>query len=332
MNAFSDVDCMGVSVDGRVIFLNIEVSEKCKFSQTQYQINGVLWYSFESAVGYDDLYDETVHGIKRYGRNWNLECRIKAQDTLWVEPGAEGNRVEEDFIFETDIKFDLNMFYDDDFLQPYNGSVDIGIESLEDQRVYIRASSQYLNDEALPFMLHIKSCFAKTYQILPDGSEVLMTVATDGPGYDVREMITDGCRADNPFASRNIQIKGSRTEWNNDEVLTLSNDQFQVDLWNPVGNTADNVIIYRFECTAVACEKDAFLTHNQNSVCKLNQDICPNRYDNLFQPSTRNSKTQYSRTQVFTFGDSITVNMKEGKSGSLQIISNMFIFSMLSVL
>jgi hypothetical protein len=54
--------------------------------------------------------------------------------------------------------------------------------SLEDQRVYIRASSQYLNDEALPFMLHIKSCFAKTYQILPDGSEVLMTVATDGPG------------------------------------------------------------------------------------------------------------------------------------------------------
>jgi hypothetical protein len=52
----------------------------------------------------------------------------KAQDTLWVEPGAEGNRVEEDFIFETDIKFDLNMFYDDDFLQPYNGSVDIGIE------------------------------------------------------------------------------------------------------------------------------------------------------------------------------------------------------------
>ena len=62
--------------------------------------------------------------------------------------------------------------------------------------------------------------------------------------YDVREMITDGCRADNPFASRNIQIKGSRTEWNNDEVLTLSNDQFQVDLWNPVGNTADNVIIY----------------------------------------------------------------------------------------
>jgi hypothetical protein len=77
MNAFSDVDCMGVSVDGRVIFLNIEVSEKCKFSQTQYQINGVLWYSFESAVGYDDLYDETVHGIKRYGRNWNLECRIK---------------------------------------------------------------------------------------------------------------------------------------------------------------------------------------------------------------------------------------------------------------
>jgi hypothetical protein len=79
MDATPETDCMGVEKDGRIIFTDIRESENCHFTQSEQIADGVIWYSFKSSVGYDDLYDETTDGIKRYGRNWNLECRIKGR-------------------------------------------------------------------------------------------------------------------------------------------------------------------------------------------------------------------------------------------------------------
>ena len=53
-------------------------------------------------------------------------------------------------------------------------------------------------------------------------------------------------------------MREARVEWADPTTRTFTNDQFQANLWEPVGATTDDVIVYRFECDIVICQLDGF--------------------------------------------------------------------------
>ena len=63
-----------------------------------------------------------------------------------MQPGADGQRIEEDLNDEIELNFEIEMFYDPEFTQPYNQSVDIGWGSIQDSKIYIKAEAEMSND------------------------------------------------------------------------------------------------------------------------------------------------------------------------------------------
>ena len=69
-------------------------------------------------VGYDDLTDIDPLGnevVLRYGKHWNLQCRVMLEDTLTVNPLVDGIHVEEVHTESTTLPFKLSIFSDDTF-------------------------------------------------------------------------------------------------------------------------------------------------------------------------------------------------------------------------
>lgn len=113
-----------------------------------------MWYIQSFVVGYDDLtFDQNPNIIFRYGRSWHLQCRIRASNTLFVEPGLHVNQTN---AIETDTDFSLNVFNNPEYTQPYTEAITVGTENLQKQTVYVQAESSIASDSG--FMLHLKEC------------------------------------------------------------------------------------------------------------------------------------------------------------------------------
>ena len=182
---FGGSSCVGVNDgEGNVRFTNIVEDENCDFTLSRETDEaGTLWYTQSFSVGYDDLTDPDYPLLVfRYGRNWNMECRIKASDTLYVEPGAEGDRAEEDTIIEEEVTFAMGVYYDPEFTRPFTNNIDIGVESDEDQTVYIKGEAFMQNGG--DYMLHMKEC--KVNHFLNGEIVQESTMMSDGclRGYD----------------------------------------------------------------------------------------------------------------------------------------------------
>ena len=92
--------------------------------------------------------------VKRYGKSWAVNCRIKASDTGFVNPSADGAYDEEEIEIETHVPLSIEMFEDANFQIPFEHTVDISHDSLEGQRVYVQVKANM--EENSNGMIHVK--------------------------------------------------------------------------------------------------------------------------------------------------------------------------------
>jgi hypothetical protein len=307
---FQESSCVGTVTGGNVQFTVQMGDANCGMTlANETDEAGVLWYTQSFVVGYDDYVEDSPWGevIKRYGMHYNMQCRISASDTLWVEPGADGDRNEQDMIDETEVEFDLKMYSNDQFTDEIvngeEGFVDIGVDSQASQVIYVQAESQLPND--MDFVVHLKQCRINTYKV---DETTGITEQLDEPVI----MMVDGCLSgyDDTFINDNFAQNGSRVEWSNALVKTIDRDQYRVDLWEIPSLEANTKAIYDFECDIVLCEIAGFRSGSE--VCKLNTQ-CENRYDNLnrfARPVQKDGKA--TRTNVFKQKFGLNVNFVEG--------------------
>ena len=87
--------------------------DQCSFGASTYDmVNGTKYEIYRFAVGYDDMiqqdpFNNTV--VKRYGKHWNLGCRIKSSDipiTLPIDGSGEHNSDQADPI---DVDYDFSL-------------------------------------------------------------------------------------------------------------------------------------------------------------------------------------------------------------------------------
>ena len=201
---FQSSGCVGTVIGGNVRF-DVQMGDtNCGMTlASETDEAGVLWYTQSFVVGYDDYTQDSSWGpvVKRYGMHYNMQCRISASETLWVEPGAEGDRDEEDIIDDTEVEFELNMYSNDQFTDKIangeEGFVDIGVDSQASQVIYVQAETKLPND--MDFAVHLKQCRINTYKI----DEI--TGKTEQLAEPV-VMMVDGCLTgyDNDFIEENF--------------------------------------------------------------------------------------------------------------------------------
>ena len=167
MNAINDGECIGQKDGyGNVIYRNVVNNDKCQFTANHTDSHGVLFYTQTFVVGYDDLvlemFPDEPPVIKRYGQNWNFNCRIRASDTKYLYPGAEGLRDENEYNVDLDIDFNLEMFskptFQPEHIFEHGGMIDIGVNSDEKQVIYVQANANIKSGDLADYMLHIKEC------------------------------------------------------------------------------------------------------------------------------------------------------------------------------
>ena len=201
VNIFNSVEdqCVGVKENGLVVFRDIVESDKCKFTDgIEVDDADVLWYTKSVVIGYDDLTDTDSWGNKaifRYGRNWHLKCRMKASDTLYVQPGAEGDRDEIEVVKDAEVDFDMKIYKDNTFKTEFDGPVDIGVLSNEDQAVYVKARGAYQSED---YAFHFEKCEITRH--IEDTRNTTKTRELDPP----KLMMSKGCLVgyDNQFVDR----------------------------------------------------------------------------------------------------------------------------------
>ena len=68
----------------------IDGQDYCDLGEPDFLIeDDIKWELFEFSVGFDDLIDKDPVGntiIKRYGKHWNLGCKVKVSDVVTVAP------------------------------------------------------------------------------------------------------------------------------------------------------------------------------------------------------------------------------------------------------
>ena len=166
---------------------------------------GIPFYNQKFVIGFDDLLDYKPNGdpvYKRRGKNWIVNCRVKAWEVGFVNPGADGERDELEVEIETPLPLTIEMFRDDTFQTPFaNGdTVDIGGNSLEEQTIYVQVAIPIdeVDEERL---IHIKHCKIneKKYNTTED----------DWVNIDYTfDFVVDGCLLDQSnFISNNFGKK-----------------------------------------------------------------------------------------------------------------------------
>ena len=322
MNAINDGECIGQKDGyGNVIYRNVVNNTRCEFSVShEIDSQGVLFYTQTFVVGYDDLvlemFPDEPPVIKRYGQNWNFNCRIRASDTQYVYPGAEGERDLNEYNADLDIDFNLEMFTEPTFQPEYifedGGMIDIGVNSDEKQVIYVQAKANIKSGDSADYMLHIKEC------------KVERTEKINGVEHQLNPLVflIDGCMAPgNNFVENTFKIKPSRVQWNDDnDEKTVVVDQFTADLWDPEVNIDPSIEeqSYRFKCDLVVCQIDSFQRNSEdlhyNSICR--HDQC-SRYNNLFTNGRYNRNwrnEKYGRSDVFQAEGGLKVNiLKDGE-------------------
>jgi len=290
---FDKVDCRGVvdPIDGVVRFTDVQNGQNdCFFTNMGLDVDEieVPYYIQKFVIGYDDLVDWKPSGqpaYKRYGKNWIVNCRIKAWDTGYVNPAAQGERDELEIITETEIVFKFEMFRDDLFTVPFDDgdSVDIGADSIEDQAIFVQATAEIANPE-MDYMLHLKYC--KVRELTQNQTTTQWSVVADEFDFMV-----DGCLSSLSFVANNFVAQPTRVQWADANEKTYILDQFKVDLWEPISGS-DEIQIF-LECTMVLCSVPAFAQPAAaESICKLPENSCQDRYDNLQSSIVRRSATR----------------------------------------
>jgi len=195
-------------------------------------------------------------------------------DTLWVRPGAEGEFGQEDLEGETKINFRMEMFEDDTFLIPFNGTIDIGDDSMDGKQVFVQVSADVSSENAI---LHLKGC------------EAIKQGCNGSNCVDIENLyifITDGCLNNETEEVKILfQQKNTRVLWTDETTSTFTLDQFSYNPLQQKGDDRFEGVRVQLKCQAVGCQKDQF-SSSSSGLCQLN-DNCADRYDNLL--STRRS-------------------------------------------
>lgn len=161
----------------------------------------VPYYIQKFVIGYDDLVDWKPSGkpaVFRYGKNWIVNCRIKAWNTGYVNPAAQGERDELEIITETEIEFKFEIFRDDLFTISFADGdvVDIGADSMENQTIYVQAQAEIANP-GFDFMLHFKFC--RVQELVQNATTAQWDIVADEFDFMI-----DGCMSTLQFISNNF--------------------------------------------------------------------------------------------------------------------------------
>merc|ERR1712227_87149 len=271
---FETSSCVGEEQDGIVKF-EVQNSTECPFdSMKMVEEGGEWWYTVTAVFGFDDLL--VGDAAAQRGKAYKATCKIAAMDTLWVMPGAEGDFGQEDLESETKIDFRMEMFEDDTFLIPFNGTIDIGDGSMDGRQVFVQVTADVSSENAI---LHLKGCEA-------------IKQGWDGSKWVLIEnqyvFISDGC-LNNDIDEVNVlfEQKTKRVQWTDETTSTFTLDQFAyIPLQQKLEDGFEGVKV-KLMCQAVGCQKDQFSSSSSGfELCQLNNN-CANRYDNLL--STRRS-------------------------------------------
>merc|ERR1719334_732288 len=290
---FDETECRGVEdpETGLVKFDGVKNGENdCYFTNIGLDVDEieVPYYVQKFVIGYDDLVDFKPNGspvYKRYGKNWIVNCRIKAWDTGYVNPGATGERDEKEIITQTEIDFKFEMFRDDTFTTLFSDgdTLDIGADSIEDQFIFVQAEAEIANPN-MDMAMHLKYC--KVQEIVQSKVTLQWDIVADEFDFMV-----DGCLSTLPFIQNNFDQKASRVQWADPDEKTYVIDQFKVDLWDPQIDDAEEIKVF-FECTMTLCSLPAFTQPAvDQSMCRLPADACTDRYDNLQAQARRRRST-----------------------------------------
>ena len=182
----------------------------------QFDDQGVPFYVQSVVIGYDDLAFTDPNGnlqVAKYGASTKLHCRISAFDTLFVNPGADGDRDDREEIKDTKVNFSIGMYSEPTFTKPFkNGDiVDISPDAV-DPRIYIQLEADVQNEDNLN-MIHVKQCKYTTY-----------ANATGEWVQDANEysFLVNGCMIEDPFIQYFYSQKDTRTQWSNDQIPTYA--------------------------------------------------------------------------------------------------------------
>jgi len=243
VTVFGTSRCEGNEDGDSVVFENvIDGHHYCDLGKPTFEINnGTKWETFEFAVGFDDLVDVDPLGnqiVKRYGKYWNLGCRVKITDTLGANiTDASGESVttspESE---ETELSFSLKAYRKSDYTGELPEVIDISEDSEESAKIYIEASVN-----SAVHNLHIHECVVKVKRTTND-------VLTYRQGFVV---IEDGCLSTyNDFVEKHFNMS---------EVRDFSSemrkrDQFEVDLWDYVDDVGEETTM-TIDCFLSACRE-----------------------------------------------------------------------------
>lgn len=93
-----------------------------------------------------------------------------------------------------------------------------------------------------------------------------------------------------------LDINPIRVEWTNSMEKSFNYDQFKVDLWMST-ETADFTRV-QIACQLVACEVNSFNQAVESSMCKLPDDRCTDRYQNLYQNANTKGRVEVERSNT----------------------------------
>jgi len=301
VDLFQSSECVGEVNDEKVYFNDIKNGAGgCSFTNLGMEVDedGVPFYTQKFVVGYDDLVDTMTGGgivVKRFGKNYIVNCRIRAWDTLWVDPGAEGEREDPEFIADTQVGFELKMYSDPQFETPVEGLVNLGKdETVEDTTIYVEAKAN-IDGSTGDFLIHLKRCNVgvTVRDIIDLENEQFGDWKMTDNEYD---FLIDGMLTTDQFTTRNMEIKDKRVEWSDESTRTYTIDQFKVDLWQAAeiekGKQQSQL---RITCEMVACELAAFDSDAENAICTVADGVT--RYNNLLSP-VRSARRSYGGSKI----------------------------------
>ena len=112
---------------------------------------GIPYYTQSFVIGFDDLVEHIPGNppvVKQNGKNWKVNCRIKASDTGFVNPRADGPYDEHEYQIETHVPISIEIYEDPNFQTPLDHPINIS------QQVYVQVKANV--EENINAMIHIK--------------------------------------------------------------------------------------------------------------------------------------------------------------------------------
>jgi len=290
---FQDSLCEGSEEDGKVVFEVTNNTNGCVFPEMTEIIDdkGMEWYSLTVVFGFDDLMRGS--GCYRRGKSYVSTCSIRASDTLWVRPGAEGDWNQIELEDETEVGFEIEMYNDSTFTNKMEGVIDINDPNA--YKVYVQVKADIPDNKNN--ILHLKQC-QSIKQELVDGT--WKTIENE------HIFLTNGCiNSDDEDVNFLYKQNSSRIEWEDTSMPTFIVDQFS---YIP-GMFADTVRI-KLECHALGCQRSSF-DDKTTGLCQL-KNTCRNRYNNLLTSRSSRIQTREEKDSKVTKTDFTITFRRQG--------------------